>query len=139
MGDAFLINHPSTTVNEGNLHLVAQAFAETPKQSARQIAQDFSMADHSFHCMLKKMNFCCYRLRLLHALHEIDSDRRIKFCEWYSNCEGDNPAFDRTILWSDEATFKLNGHINWHNAVYWASENPFATISDEINVPGICV
>ncbi|GBM56328.1 hypothetical protein AVEN_60310-1 [Araneus ventricosus] len=28
------------------------------------------------------------------------------------------------ILWSDEAHFCLNGHVNTHNCRIWAAENP---------------
>ncbi|GBM15359.1 hypothetical protein AVEN_199623-1 [Araneus ventricosus] len=30
------------------------------------------------------------------------------------------------ILWSDEAHFCLNGHVNTHNCQIWATENPHA-------------
>ena len=48
---------------------------------------------------------------------------------------------DETVLgrvwWSDEAMFKLNGTINRHNCVYWASENPHASVEKEVNLPGV--
>ena len=42
-------------------------------------------------------------------------------------------------MWTDEATFKLNGHVNRHNCVYYATENPHIVITQEMNVPGIVV
>ncbi|UYV74068.1 hypothetical protein LAZ67_11002026 [Cordylochernes scorpioides] len=34
-------------------------------------------------------------------------------------------------MWTDEAIFKLNGHINRHNCVYWSSENSQVEIEKE--------
>ena len=42
-------------------------------------------------------------------------------------------------MWSDEATFKLNGSINHHNCTYWAAENPHVTVGHHMNLPGITV
>ena len=43
------------------------------------------------------------------------------------------------IIWSDEACFKLSGHVNRHNCVYWADENPHFTIVSQLNKPGVTV
>ena len=34
---------------------------------------------------------------------------------------------------------KLNGHVNRHNSIYWASENPRPDIERDFHVPGISV
>jgi hypothetical protein len=49
-------------------------------------------------------------------------------------CEAE-PDFPRRILWTDEASFKLNGRINSHNNVYWSDSNPHEVIQEELNVP----
>lgn len=33
----------------------------------------------------------------------------------------------------------MNGTINRHNSVYWATENPHITIHQELNEPGVSV
>jgi hypothetical protein len=40
-------------------------------------------------------------------------------------------------LWSDEATFKLNGTMNRDNFVYLAPENPDIHVDKAINLPGL--
>lgn len=80
-----------------------------------------------------------YRPKLLQALHEDDPDHRVEFCEQYIIRQEADKIFYKRILWSDEATFKQNSHINRHNCVYWATENPHAVISHELNVPGVTV
>ena len=46
--------------------------------------------------------------------------------------------FPTKIVWSDKATFKLNGSINHHNWAYWGLENPHVVV-DRVNSPGITV
>lgn len=137
--DAPRSGRPTTVSTNDNMQLVAQAFMESPTKSARRTSRELEISDRSLRRMLKKMNMRCYRPRLLHALNEDDPDRRLEFCEWYRGCAEDNANFYRSILWSDEAQFKLNGRINRHNCVYWASDNPHVIITEELNVPGVTV
>jgi hypothetical protein len=44
-----------------------------------------------------------------------------------------------TVVWSDEAQFKLNGTVNRHNCVYWAEDNPHLTVENAVNLPGVNV
>jgi hypothetical protein len=50
--------------------------------------------------------------------------------------ERESPDF---IVWSDEATFKLNGTVNSHNFVYWATENPCVPEEQAVNLLGVSV
>jgi hypothetical protein len=43
------------------------------------------------------------------------------------------------IVWSDEATFKLNGTVNCHNCVHWAPENLHIHVNKVVNLPGLTV
>jgi hypothetical protein len=43
------------------------------------------------------------------------------------------------IIWSDEETFKLNGTVNRHNFVFWASENQHMHLDKAANFPGVTV
>jgi len=63
----------------------------------------------------------------------------MEFCEWYlAKCE-DDQQFPRQLVWSDEATFKLNGTINHHNCTYWARKNPNIMEEHHVNLPGVTV
>ena len=37
------------------------------------------------------------------------------------------------IMWSDESSFKLNGMINGHSCVIYATENPHLTYEKQLN------
>ena len=78
-----------------------------------------------------------YRPQLLHALNEDDPDRRCEFADTFLNLVADNASFPDRIVWTDEAIFKLNGHVNRHNCVYYAVENPHIVVTQEMNALGI--
>ena len=48
-----------------------------------------------------------YIPRLLHALHEDDPDRRLKFCEQFLLKCDERKYFQDSIVWLDEAHLKL--------------------------------
>lgn len=57
-------------------------------------------------------------------LHDGDEDRRLQFCEKIQQEINNDINYLRKLTFSDECTFHLSGHVNKHNLVYWASENP---------------
>ncbi|GAB1604759.1 hypothetical protein Ahia01_000757400 [Argonauta hians] len=78
-----------------------------------------------------------YCPQLIHGLLEDDADRRLQFSEIMLN-KIENPGILNDIVWSDEACFKLSGHINRHS-VYWYSENMHLTLQQQLDQPGINV
>jgi hypothetical protein len=72
-------------------------------------------------------------------LIEDDFDRTVEFSEWFLiRCEAE-PDFPRRILWTNEASFKLNGQINRHNSVCRSDSNPHEVIQKQLNVPALTV
>jgi hypothetical protein len=49
---------------------------------------------------------------MLHAMTENDPDHRGELCEWFQRKVDENAQFVDMTVWSDEATFKLNGTVN---------------------------
>ena len=64
---------------------------------------------------------------------------RLQFNEIMLNKIEENPGILDNIVWSDKASFKLSGHINRHNCVYWYSENMRLTLEQQLNQPGVNV
>lgn len=60
----------------------------------------------------------------VHELNEDDCDRRLEFCEVMNDKLSNQPDFLNYLIFSDEATFCLNGEMNRQNCRYWATENP---------------
>jgi hypothetical protein len=79
-----------------------------------------------------------YIPRLLQSLRDGDSER-VEICERFLAKLRENENFPTKIWWSDEATFKLNGHINRHTCVYWSDVNPNVILEKDVNLPGATV
>lgn len=70
------------------------------------------------------MKFHPYKLRLIHELSEEDMEFRLLFCNWLLDMMFGDPEFVYGLIMTDEAKFHINGHVNTHNCVYYARENP---------------
>jgi hypothetical protein len=70
---------------------------------------------------------------------EDDPDRRLEFSEWIQRKVGEDAQFLGMVVWTDEATFKLNGTVNRHNCVCWSSENQNVHVDKAVNLPGLSV
>lgn len=70
--------------------------------------------------MLKELKLQLYRPSFLQALHEDNNDMWFQFCKTVTIGAEADPNILRSILWSDEARFKLNGRVNLHNCGHWS-------------------
>ena len=139
VADAPRSGHPKTVLNDYNRDAVVTAFTASPHKSTRRASCELQISATSIRRILHDIGMKPYRPRILHALNEDDPDRRAQFCQTFLQFYNDSPEIVDHILWSDEATFKTNGHVNRHNCVYWSEENPHEIIEKELNVPGITV
>ncbi|GAB1600991.1 hypothetical protein Ahia01_000377300 [Argonauta hians] len=128
---------PRTSRSEDNDALVIRAFEASPKKSTRRDSQEMSISQSTVCRILKDNGMKPYRPVLLHQLNEDDPDRRLEFAEWFVNSAAMDETFPDMIIWSDEATFKLNGRVNRHNCVYWSQENSRQVLQREVNAPGV--
>ena len=139
VADAHRSGRPiSATSDEKHDQLLA-SLQRSPQKSTRRLSLELGICQKSVVNLLRKNGFRPYKPRLVHALYDGDADRRLQYAEGFLILlRHDESLLDR-IWWSDEATFKLNGHINKHNCVYWATDNPHMTIEQEVNLPGVTV
>ena len=63
-------------------------------------------------------------MSLVQELSEDNFDRRMEFSEILMDMINDNPELLDNTVFSDEATFQLNGNVNRHNCRYWSRDNP---------------
>ncbi len=106
------------------MNKVAQAFAETPTLSTHHTAQLFDVSNCSVCRAMKEIGLHVFQPQLLQALTKDNPDHRMQFAKWYLTRFAANASFFKSILWSDEAIFKLNDHLNQHDCVCWATDNP---------------
>lgn len=115
---------PKSATSEDKALDVLLTIQETPKVSTREVAENFGISHTSVHRILKKEKLRPYKQQLIHELNEDDFDRRMEFCEqMMEKCNMDD-NFAVNIVFSDEATFMLNGTVNRHNCRYWSDTNP---------------
>jgi len=98
---------------------------EDPHCTLHKAAQEHGISMKSVHRILKKNKFHPFKVTLVHELNEDDFDRRVEFCEDMMARIDNNPNFHFNIVFSDEATFELNGTLNRHNCRYWDNVNPY--------------
>lgn len=104
---------------------VLQAFVEDPHNSTRKAAQQLDdISKSSIHRILKSNKYHPYKVRLVHELSEDDFDRRVEYCELMMTKIENDENFINNVVFSDEASFMLNGTVNRHNCRYWADDNP---------------
>lgn len=97
---------------------------ENPHKATRQVAVEQSVCKSSVLKYLHKNKWHPYKVHLVQELNEDDFDRRLEFCEIMMDRCSVDPQLLSKILFSDEATFCLNGSVNKQNCRYWAPENP---------------
>lgn len=103
------------------------------------MSSQLSISRSSLQRVYKSLGYKPYIPRLVHELNEDDFDRRVEYCETFLSLLQNEPDLIYRVMWSDEAIFKLNGHINRHNSTYWATENPNVTWEHTMQAAGFTV
>ncbi|CAF1447532.1 unnamed protein product [Adineta ricciae] len=130
---------PRSVSTDENREHIRVAFEESPETSTRRASLGLNLSRTSLRRMMKELGLKPYRPHLLHDLSDDDPDRRCEFADIFLNLVADDSSLCDRIVWADEATFKLNGHVNRHNCVYYAVENPHIVITQDMNALGVTV
>ncbi len=109
--DAIRSGRPRSVNTEEKKERVRAAFQENPTTSSRRAALELNLSRTSLQRMMKELGLKPYRPQLLHALNDDDPDRRCEFADIFLNLVDDDPSLLDRIFWTDESTFKLNGHV----------------------------
>ena len=130
---------PQTSTSPTREERLLETYDHSPRKSVRQAAREIGILKTSVHHILKRAHWKSYIPTLVHALNEDDPDRTVEFCEWYLAKCTEDAQFSNKIVWSDEASFKINCSINRHNSSYWATGNPHVIEARHVNLPGVTV
>lgn len=130
---------PVTAVTTEATKRVSDLYEDRPSTSSRRASNELGVSRTSVRRIIKSLNLRVYVPRLVQSLHEDDFDRRLEFCEEMLRNFENNPDLIDKIVWSDEAKFRLDGQVNRHNCVYYATENPHLIHTKEVASPGITV
>jgi hypothetical protein len=131
---------PRTGRSEENQFDVAIRIVQSPEKSTRQMSAETGIPPTTVRRILKKdLNLRSYIPQMVPELIDDDGDRRVQFAEEWIRQMNNNPDFWKLVSWSDEAIFKLNGHVNRHNNVTWTDTNPRRVIDRPFQSPGVMV
>jgi len=122
--DRIKTGRPRTATSEDNALSILLDVIEQPKASLRQIAAAHNISRRSVETVLKRDSYHPYKVHLVQQLSGDDFEKRLQFCEQMMEAIANNEDFANHIVFSDEATFYLNGCVNRHNSRYWSDSNP---------------
>lgn len=88
---------------------------ENPIVSTKAVAEHFEISKTSVYRTLKKFNYKAYKFSNHQQLFEQDKITRTNFCETLFNLINNNNEILCKIVFTDEATFMLNGKVNSQN------------------------
>ncbi|KAJ8914917.1 hypothetical protein NQ315_016071, partial [Exocentrus adspersus] len=96
------------------------------KLSINKASQQLGMSRFSVYKNLKILKYHPYKIHLHQELNEDDFDRRrrVQFSEIMMERIIQDANFLPLIIFSNEASFQLNGNVNRHKFRYWSDENP---------------
>lgn len=115
---------PTTVTSQNEALDIAIMLEENPQTSTPEIARARNISRRSVARILKREKYHPYKIQLVQELSEDDFDRRIEFCERLMEICNNDHDFAHNVVFSDEATFCLNGTVNRHNCRYWSMHNP---------------
>ena len=118
----------SVTV-QANINILAQCIQRSSHASTRRINAHTGLDRSSIRKMLKKdLHVKAYHPLAVQALKAPDAAKRVKWAEDFLYAVMMDFTYPDHILWTDEAIFHLNGTVNQHNAITWATQNPHVYI-----------
>lgn len=119
---------------------IAEHFTENPRSSLRHAANDLHVSHTTIDKVLRyDLKMHPYKIQVTQQLHEEDHALRISMCEDLLEKIKNDVNFLRNIIFSDEATFRLNGCVNRHNCRIWGIEKPTETHQKSQSSPKINV
>ncbi|GBM39932.1 hypothetical protein AVEN_250250-1 [Araneus ventricosus] len=129
---------PSTS--DTDVERIREAFTRSPTKSTRQASIELGVARSSIRDVLhKRLHFKPYKMQLVQQLKPSDLSIRFNFAvEMLHRIDVDND-FLQLIIFTDEATFRVSGHVNKHNTRIWGSENPHFIIETVHDSPKVNV
>jgi transposase len=117
------INRTSYILTLSKTSEIISLISSNNRMSTQTIANLVNVSKSSVHKVLVSNGYKAYHFTNHQELQGSDCIKRIEFYEWISSKLSGDPNFANKILFSDEATFTLNGEMNSQNCRYWSTTN----------------
>ena len=110
--------------DERTTTLVRRIAKEMPGRSVRDLAIRTGVKKTTVHKILRKtLNFKPWKPIRCHELKDNDYQKCYDFGETMLELRRQDPRFFSNIVWSDEASFHINGCVTLRNCYFWAPKN----------------
>ena len=127
-GSVHNIKHGRKGLETEEQELILAYTEAHPTQSLDEQADATGRAKETVRKTLKRYGYKPYKPRLLHTITDRDPPNRESMAEWFHLNINANPRFLKSVLFSDESPFKVNGTRNPRHMFHWARENPHVFI-----------
>ena len=108
-------NRNSPVLDEDTKLQILCAVEENPTSSLQKVANYINISKSSVRKTLKEFKYKAYKFSNHHELLDADMENRTIFCERLFNLVNEQEGVLSKILFTDEATFTLNGEVNSQN------------------------
>lgn len=110
-------------ISEENVERMREVFLQSPKRSARTVSPQLTMPHTTVHKMLcELLKFKAYMVQLLLEIKLNGWPQNIEFAAYLIDRYENDYAWNKFILYSDEATFHVSEFLNIHNCRIWDTE-----------------
>ena len=102
-------------------HLLEENSNTSIRKLCNETGFSYGSVQHTLKVGLKKFP---YKLQIHQGLSEEDCASRVQMCDDLLSLMAEDEEFLKNIIFSDEATFNINGVVNRHNCRIWGSSAP---------------
>ena len=118
---------------------IQEAITRSPSASTRRLSREIGISHTTLWKTLRfKFNKHVYHIQTIHKLEDEDYAVRQAMCYDLLDAVRIENLMQH-VLFSDEATFHMCGHVNRHNCWIWADEQPNALLEWERDSPKVNV
>ena len=106
---------------------ILERFEDNPSISTRIVARQLHVNNCLVWNVVHDNALYPFHRQKVQALGPNDFPARLDFVNWFLQQRTLEPEFPAHVLFTDEASFKREATVNFHNNHVWAEENPHAT------------
>lgn len=127
-------------VSDENVERIRQSAVRSPKKSIARRSLELQIPKTTIHKVLRKrLQLYAYKIQLLQELKPTDNEKRFEFATTILDKISANESFLNDVIFTDEATFHINGCVNRHNSRIWGDENPHVVFQKARDTPKVNV
>lgn len=128
------------SVSQEKVDRIRASCLRSPKKSLTRRSLELGLPRSTVGKVLhKRLRLTAYKIQLVHHIKPADKLKRYDFAVSMLDKIDDNNGFLKSVIFSDEASFHVNGHVNRHNCRIWGSEPPHEFVEYERDTPKVNV